>query len=632
MAFVSRIFAPGGGRSSARRQALALTLLVVLVLGVTGGALWSIYHASPASAGVARTVTVERGVVQESVSASGNISPATTADADFTTGGTVTSVRVAAGEQVKAGQILATVDPSQAEANLQSAEASLQSAEATLSDDDQGGTAGQVDQNAVTVAQQLAQLTSDEQLLAADQTTLSQADQQLSADQALGCPPAPGSSSAASSQSSSGSGSGTTSGSGSAFAADSSPAAVPVVTTGAASSVMTTTAELNGTIEGGAGVSYYFDYGTTTSYGHTTGWERASGSGVAADVTGLAPDTTYIFRLVAADSAGTADGSPQYFTTADSSCVTDQQQVTTDQEAVQHQQATVSEQQSTITATEAGQAVQPSTVAQAQAQVAEAKLTVTEDEKALAGTTLTAPISGTVTAVNGTVGETVSSGTGSTSTASSATSSSTGTGSGSSASGAGSSGTGSSSTSSSAFVTIASLGDLEVVVGFPEAEATSIAVGQPATVTLSALTNTEVGGKVVAVSDVSTVVSNVVTYDETIALDNPPSSVKDGMTALVAVVVATADDVLEVPSAAITTAGALSTVTVKHGTSTQVVRVTLGLVGNSSTQITSGVTAGETLVEPTATVSSTAGTSTSTGRTGVGGGFGGGGFFPGAGG
>ena len=80
--------------------------------------------------------------------------------------------------------------------------------------------------------------------------------------------------------------------------------------------------------------------------------------------------------------------------------------------------------------------------------------------------------------------------------------------------------------SSSGFVTIDSLGQLEIVSGFAEADATKIAVGEPATITFPALTNVDVAGKVVAVSSTSTVVSNVVTYDETIAHVNPPSGTR----------------------------------------------------------------------------------------------------------
>ena len=81
----------------------------------------------------------------------------------------------------------------------------------------------------------------------------------------------------------------------------------------------------------------------------------------------------------------------------------------------------------------------------------------------------------------------------------------------------------SSNRSSSTFLTIANTSDLQVVAGFAEADATKIAVGQPATVTFSALTNTSASGRVTAVSPVSTVVSNVVTYDVTIPVGDPPS-------------------------------------------------------------------------------------------------------------
>jgi multidrug efflux pump subunit AcrA (membrane-fusion protein) len=94
-----------------------------------------------------------------------------------------------------------------------------------------------------------------------------------------------------------------------------------------------------------------------------------------------------------------------------------------------------------------------------------------------------------------------------------------------------------------------------------------------------------VTGKVSAVAPTSTVVSNVVTYDVTIALVNPPSTVLVGMTADASVVVQTATDTLELPSAAITTTGPISTVTVLANGKKTVTTVTTGLVGDSTTQI-----------------------------------------------
>jgi multidrug efflux pump subunit AcrA (membrane-fusion protein) len=169
-----------------------------------------------------------------------------------------------------------------------------------------------------------------------------------------------------------------------------------------------------------------------------------------------------------------------------------------------------------------------------------------------------------------------------------------------------------------------------VVAGFAEADATSIEVGQPATVTLAALPDTEVEGKVTAISQIPTVVSDVVTYDVTISLVNPPATVKDGMTADVAVITKSLAGVLELPSAAITTAGTGSTVTLVQGTSHVTRRVVIGLVGSSTTQIVSGLSAGDVVVEPTVSISSSTATSTPTGAGG--GGFGGGGFGGGGGG
>ena len=63
---------------------------------------------------------------------------------------------------------------------------------------------------------------------------------------------------------------------------------------------------------------------------------------------------------------------------------------------------------------------------------------------------------------------------------------------------------------------------------------------------------------------------------------------------------------------------------------TTVARVTTGLVGNSTTEIVSGLRAGDVVVEPTVniTASSSSATTGAGGRLGGGGGFPGGGFGP----
>jgi macrolide-specific efflux system membrane fusion protein len=180
-------------------------------------------------------------------------------------------------------------------------------------------------------------------------------------------------------------------------------------------------------------------------------------------------------------------------------------------------------------------------------------------------------------------------------------------------------------------LTISNTSSLEVVAGFAEANAVKLAAGQPATISLSALPSTSVPGKVTAVSPVSTVVSNVVTYDVTVSLTNPPSDVKPGMTANVSVIVASADNVLELPTSAITTTGRFSTVTVLKNGKQSTQTVTTGLAGDTNTQIMSGLSAGEVVVEPSVGVG-TGGTGATGTGTGAGGLGGGGGLFGGGGG
>jgi hypothetical protein len=95
----------------------------------------------------------------------------------------------------------------------------------------------------------------------------------------------------------------------------------PVVTTLAATSVTTTTATLNGTVNAnGASTTVTFQYGLTIAYGSTVTATQSPVTGsspvaVSAPVTGLAPNTLYHFRVVGANGSGTSNGSDMTFTT-----------------------------------------------------------------------------------------------------------------------------------------------------------------------------------------------------------------------------------------------------------------------------------------------------------------------------
>jgi hypothetical protein len=94
----------------------------------------------------------------------------------------------------------------------------------------------------------------------------------------------------------------------------------PLATTGDASAVERTSATLNGTVDPNLTLTtYQFEYGTTTDYGSNTPPAEA-GTGddpmpVEAAISGLNPDTTYHFRLVATNPNGTSTGADATFHT-----------------------------------------------------------------------------------------------------------------------------------------------------------------------------------------------------------------------------------------------------------------------------------------------------------------------------
>lgn len=99
-----------------------------------------------------------------------------------------------------------------------------------------------------------------------------------------------------------------------------SPPGAPTASTGEASALSETGATLAGTVNpNGKATTWFFDYGTTNSYGQTTptqsGGEGTLANAVSLPVSGLAPGTTYHFQLVAHNELGDAPGGDRTFTT-----------------------------------------------------------------------------------------------------------------------------------------------------------------------------------------------------------------------------------------------------------------------------------------------------------------------------
>ncbi|MGD0454904.1 MAG: biotin/lipoyl-binding protein, partial [Solirubrobacteraceae bacterium] len=123
--------------SDRTRASWLVYALGALCAGAIVAAVLVVGPASGSQASVTRTATVAQGVVQSTVSGSGNLQAISQLNLGFKTSGTVTHIYVTQGQQVVQGQLLATLDPQSAEVTLEQAKASLQSAEANLAKEEE---------------------------------------------------------------------------------------------------------------------------------------------------------------------------------------------------------------------------------------------------------------------------------------------------------------------------------------------------------------------------------------------------------------------------------------------------------------------------------------------------------------
>lgn len=209
--------------------------------------------------------------------------------------------------------------------------------------------------------------------------------------------------------------------------------------------------------------------------------------------------------------------------------------------------------------------------AQLQAKVDQAELSLAQAKETLAATVLTAPGAGTVTAVNGRVGQQVSAG-----------------------------GGGGGDTTSSAFVVITDLTNLVATAKVAEIDVSTLAAGQAATVTVNALPDTPVAATVTTVDLTPTSTNSVVQFGVSLGLTGPPPGLRPGQSASVSITVAKAENVIAVPSAAVRTIGTQSTVTVLAGGQQETRQIEVGVRGEALVEVKSGLAVGDQVVLPTA--------------------------------
>ena len=475
-----------------RRRWLRWLAVAVVILIVAAAALW---FANPFASAQTSLVTARSttGTIVSSVSISGSVASSQVSDLSFASAGTVKAVNVAIGDQVTAGQVLATIDDSTLQVQLTTARANLDSAQAKLSSDRSGPSSATrasardsvrqaqlqlssarqslsdtYAQNAQSISQAKAALSSAKATLAADKKALPAGDPQLAKDEA---------------------------------AVSAARSALSAADLKATLAVHQAQSQLN-----------------------------------SATLAVTAAEHAYDLKVAPATSA----------------------QIAADKAAVA---------------------------------AAQSSLTTLESN----GASIVSPVAGTVTAVNITVGQSVSGSSGANSSASS---------------------------SSTPQVEVMDLSHLQIAGEASETDVPKLKMGQAATITAAALGSDTVVGKVCSLSNVGTQISGVTSFGVTVCLDSPNPALLVGMSATAAVVTDRSDNAVLVPSLAVRTVGGQQVVTVlgADGKTQTTVPVTVGITNGSQTEIVSGLDAGATVVESLQTTSPTRN-----------GGGGGGRFFPGGG-
>ncbi|WP_030452135.1 efflux RND transporter periplasmic adaptor subunit [Herbidospora cretacea] len=191
------------------------------------------------------------------------------------------------------------------------------------------------------------------------------------------------------------------------------------------------------------------------------------------------------------------------------------------------------------------------TEAEAEAAVTRAKNDLNAAEDALKGVVIKAPSAGTVLQVNGAEGDQYTDG---------------------------------------AFVSLGHLDDLQVKALFTQSDIGTLKTGQRAVITL---TNPEGAyqGTVSHIDPVATTTDLLVRYGVTISFDDQPAGLRLGQTATVQVVTGRAPDAVHVPARAVQN----DTVTLANGAKR---KVTTGVRGDTTVEITGGLTEGEKVELP----------------------------------
>ena len=564
--------------NKSRLRILTINLVIVVAIAAVGFWGYSTLHPKAAAASIS-TVTVSRGDVSATVSSSGTvISPGDIAVAP-TTSGTLAQINVKVGQSVHAGQVLAQMDTTslksavaQAQSSLIQAQANLTNAQATA-DTTASTTAIQLqnDQTAVTTAQNnyAYQQTLIAASQATDQTTVQTALSKLDSDKT------------------------TTSQNVAVYQSNVDSAKNSLA------SAQLTYNNYEG-LYGPSGITLAFCNSINTINSNCTTLVQDNNAVVSAQ-------SAYNNALITqqqnlAKDAQTIASDQQSYNDALSAAALN---VKKNAQTLASAQASIDSAQSALKLFQLqnSNSTTATTIAVDQAQITVAQSNLVTAQKNLAGATVTAPVSGKVASISNTlIGATISPNTTPTN----------------------------GSTGATGFIVLTDVGGLQVTAGFSESDVAKIAVGQSASMAFTALPDAVGDAKVSNVALLPTTSSGATTYTVTFQLTGKVAGLKPGMTATATVTVADSPNAISVTSRAVTTRGQISTVnvvtTVKGKQVETPTPVVVGVVGDSSDEILSGLKVGQLVALPTITSSSSSSALTGVPSTLGGAGLGGGGF------
>ncbi len=162
-------------------------------------------------------------------------------------------------------------------------------------------------------------------------------------------------------------------------------------------------------------------------------------------------------------------------------------------------------------------------------------------------------------------------------------------------------------------IIIGDLGTMKAQVQVNEVDVPSVEIGQKAMLTFSAIDGLTVSGKVEKMDSLGTQTSGVVTYNVTIGFDTLDSRIKPEMSVSASIITGVKQDVILVPNSAVKTQSGSSYVQVLNNGVPENIAVQAGASNNTETEITSGISAGDSVITQTVTSTSTTST-TSTSR------------------